>query len=308
MGTGLPSPSPVTTQQRPMAARNSRLPEGSWTGRQDRSLKEGGSALPPSWTGRCRCSIAPGLRLRDRVGLRQGPWTQRAGSRNQCWPGSLPLQVQAPKMGEAAAAGPGATLKRAAARALGGRDPGARPREAGQAHTPGPLGREAAEEAGTAGGGAATPPGAAEERSAQRPGPLSLLGKKLFLRSFYFSRWDRPVHTFKLFLMSWKVPNSVLGYLFFPVQHLSSTNPFLDSFSFTQRNQGYREILQRNQSRGRPSLSSFIPTVQWRPLATADGRPQRRAWIPERTFLESVHGPWGQGPWRGQPCCADLTT
>ena len=47
MGTGLPSPSPVTTQQRPMAARNSRLPEGSWTGRQDRSLKEGRDC-PPS--------------------------------------------------------------------------------------------------------------------------------------------------------------------------------------------------------------------------------------------------------------------
>lgn len=156
MGTGLPPPSPVTTQQRPMAARNSRLPEGSETGRQDRCLKEGGSALPPSWTGRCPCSRAAGLRLRDRAGLRQGPRTQRAGSRDQCWPGSLPLQVQAPRAGEADAAGPGATLERTAARELGGRDPGARPREAGQAHAPGPLGREAAEEAGTAGGGAAT--------------------------------------------------------------------------------------------------------------------------------------------------------
>ena len=62
--------------------------------------------------------------------------------------------------------------------------------------------RVLAERPERAGGGAATPPGAAEERRAQRPGPFSLLGKKLFLRSFYFSRWDRPVHTFKLFLMS----------------------------------------------------------------------------------------------------------
>lgn len=87
--------------------------------------------------------------------------------------------------------------------------------------------RELAERPRRPGGGAATPPGAAEERSAQRPGPLSLLGKKLFLRSLYFSRWDSPVRTFKLFLMWWKVPDSVLGYLFVTCFVFSSSASFL---------------------------------------------------------------------------------
>lgn len=160
--------------------------------------------------------------------------------------------------------------------------------------------RVLAERPERAGGGAATPPGAAEERRAQRPGPFSLLGKKLFLRSFYFSRWDRPVHTFKLFLMSWKVPNSVLGYLFIFSGSASFLHkPFLGHFPLYSEDPRIQGDFAEEQGQG-PAITFSL--YSHRPVATFDHRRREAPAAglnPWKNFLGECTRPARPGPLAG---------